>query len=104
MGVRPDPSEKLKAEFDYNRVSFLKTEVALGFTFSTVAARNYQTGNQGAAERSMANSEKAYETVSRFLCDPKHLKNLTKAEVRDLRAELGRLRATLDGLGRQFRK
>jgi hypothetical protein len=104
MSVPPDPSAELKAEFDSNRVNFLKTEVALGFTFATVAARNYETGSQKAAERSMANSEKAYETASRFLSDPKHSKHLTEEEVRELTAELERLREKLDGLGRQFRK
>jgi hypothetical protein len=104
MSVPPDPSAKLKAEFDSNRVNFLKTEVALGFTFAAVAARNYETGNPEFAERSMANSEKAYETVTRFLSDPKHLKHLTEEEVRDLTAELERLRERLDGLARQFRK
>ena len=104
MSVPPDPSAKLRAEVDSNRVNFLKTEVALGLTFAAVAARHYETGNHESAERSVANSEKAYETASRFLSDPKHLQHLAEEEVRELTGELERLRERLDGLGRQFRK
>ena len=104
MSVPSDPSGKLQADSDINRLNFLKTELALCLTFSTIAARNYETGNQESAERSMANSEKAYETVVRFLADPKHSKHLTAEELQDLTADLERLREKLDGLAQQFRR
>ena len=104
MSVPPDPPAKLQADSDLNRVNFLKTELALCLTFSTIAARSYETGNRESAERSMANSEKAYETVVRFLADSKHSKHLTAEEIQDLTAELERLREKLDGLAQQFKR
>jgi hypothetical protein len=74
---------------------FLKAELALGFTFTTIASQRYETGYKESAGRSMANAEKAYETVSRFLSDPKHTNRLTDAEIGDLTAELERLRGVL---------
>jgi hypothetical protein len=91
---------KLQAESDRHRVEFLKNELALCFTFSSIAARKYETGNQESAEKSMANAERAYETVIHLLSDPKHSKHLTKETVQECTAELERLRQRLDGLHR----
>ena len=74
---------------------FLKAELALGFTFTTIASQRYETGYEESAERSLGNAEKAYETVSRFLADPKHTNRLTDAETRDITAKLERLRGEL---------
>jgi len=82
----------------------MKNELALCFTFSTIAARRYETGNQESAENSMANAEKAYETVIHFLSDRKHSTHLTQETIQEFTAELDRLRDRLDGLIRQFRK
>ncbi len=82
----------------------MKNELALCFTFSTIAARRYETGNQESAENSMANAEKAYETVIHFLSDRKHSTHLTQETIQEFTAELDRLLDRLDGLIRQFRK
>jgi hypothetical protein len=74
--------------------------LTLCFTFSTIAARKYETGNQESAEKSKVNAEKAYETVIQYLSDPKHSKHLTGEESQDITAELERLRDRLDGLQR----
>lgn len=79
---------------------FLKAELDLGFTFTTIASQRYETGFQESAGKSMMNAEKAYETVSRFLSDPKHSKRLTAAERLDFTAELERLREKIAGLER----
>jgi len=99
-----DQFAKLQADFDEHRLDFIKTELALCFTFSIIAARKYETGNQESGAQSMANAEKAYETVIRFLSDPKHSKHLTGEESQDITAELERLRERLDGLIRRFKK
>ena len=95
-----DPFAHLQAESAQNRLDFIKTELALCFTFSTIAARKYETGNQESAARSMANAERAYETVIQFLSDPKHSKHLTGEERQNITAELERLRERLDRLQR----
>jgi hypothetical protein len=77
------------------RARFLKAELELGFTFTTIASQNYETGHRESAGKSMVNAEKAYETVTRFLSDPKNSKSLTGAEIRDITAELERLREKL---------
>ena len=89
-----------QADLAGTHARFLKAELALGFTFTTIASQRYETGYEESAERSLGNAEKAYETVSRFLADPKHSKRLTDAEIRDLTVELEKLRATLMKLER----
>jgi len=80
--------------------SFLKAELELGFTFSTIASRRFEIGYEESAGKSIVNAEKACETVSRFLSDPKHSKRLTDAEIQDLAAGLERLREELSKLER----
>ena len=80
---------------DGTHARFLKAELALGFTFTTIASQRYEIGYRESACQSMVNAEKAYETVSRFLLDPKHSQRLTDAEICDITAELERLRDEL---------
>jgi hypothetical protein len=100
MSTPFDPYTNLQAESNRHRLDLIKTELALCFTFSTIAARKYETGNHESASQSMAKAEKAYKTVAQFLSDPKHSKHLTGGERQDIRAELERLRDRLDGLHR----
>ena len=95
-----DQFAKLQADFDEHRLDFIKTELALCFTFSVIATRKYETGSQESGAKSMANAEKAYETVIQFLSDPKHSKHVTGEESQDITAELERLRDRLDELQR----
>ena len=104
MSTPSDPYANLRADLDRHRVEFMKSELALCFTFSTIAARRYETGDQESAKKSMANAEKAYQTVILFLSDPKHSKHLTGEESQDITAELERLRDRLDGLIGKFGK
>ena len=92
------------AEVDRHRVEFMKSELTLCFTFSTIAARRYESGDQESATKSTANAEKAYETVIQFLSDPKHSKHLTAEESQDITIELERLRDRLDRLIQRFTK
>jgi hypothetical protein len=79
---------------------FLKAELDLGLTFTTIASQRYETGYQESAGKSMENAEKAYDTVVRFLSDPKHSTRLTDTEIRDLSVQLERLREKLVELDR----
>jgi hypothetical protein len=74
---------------------FLKAELDLGFTFTTIASQRYEIGYEESAGKSLVNAEKAYETVSRFLADPKHTKRLTDTEIHDLKEGLEKLREKL---------
>ena len=98
-----DSFANLQAESDQHRLDFIKTELGLCFTFSIIAARKYETGNQESAEKSMANAEKAYETVRKILSDRKHSTHLTEETIQESTWKLERLRDKLDGL-RRFRK
>jgi hypothetical protein len=51
----------------------------------------YETGTRESAEKSMANAEKAYETVIHFLSDPKHATHLTHETIQECTEELERL-------------
>ena len=82
----------------------MQNELALCLTFSAIATRRYETGNQEAAEKSMANAEKAYETVLLILTDPKHTTHLTKETIQESTWKLERLRERLDGILQRFKK
>jgi hypothetical protein len=83
------------AEHARTHADFLKAELALGFTFITIASHRYETGYGESAGKSIVNAEKACATVSRFLTDPKHTTRLSETEIRDVAAELERLREEL---------
>jgi len=102
MSAPSDPYESLQAASNRHRVQFLKNELALCLSFSLIAARKYETGNQESAEKSMANAEKAYETVRKILSDRKHSTHLTEETIQESTWKLERLRDKLDGL--RFRK
>jgi hypothetical protein len=84
-----------QGELDHHRLNFIKTELALCYIFSTIAA---QTGNHKSAAKSVANAEKAYETVLHYLLDTEYSKHLTDETIQEFRTALGHLRDRLDGL------
>ena len=102
MSTPSNASTNLQAQTDLNLAGFVKTELELGFTFSAIAATEYEAGNP--TSQSMANAEKAYNMADRYLCDPKHSTHLTVEEIHDMRAELRRLRGRLDELLKLFKK
>jgi hypothetical protein len=96
MSAPSSPYANLKPESNRHRLNFIRSELALCFTFSSIAVRKYETGNREAAEKFMAYAEEAYETVIQFLSDPKHFEHLAGKEIEDMRSELDRLRERLD--------
>jgi hypothetical protein len=103
LSTPSNPYVNLKAEANRHRLSFIKSELVVCFTFSTIAAQKYELGNQESAVKSIANAEKAYETVVQVLSHSKHSKHLTVEEIGDTTAELQCLRGRLDRL-QQLRK
>jgi len=84
-----------QADLSKTHARFLQAELDLGFTFTTIASQRFEIGYEESAGKSLVNAEKAFETVSRFLADPKHTKRLTDAEIQDLTAGLEKLREKL---------
>jgi hypothetical protein len=98
MSDPSEPAELLRARLDHNLRNFLRTDLSLCFTFADLAATMFIAGNPVSAQQAMADAEKGYQTLSRFLSDPKHIRHLTGDEIQEFRAELQRLRERLDGL------
>jgi hypothetical protein len=97
MSDQPDPFENLQASLDHNLVNFLETDLALCFTFTDIAVARIETGNRQLAEQAIADAEKGYQTVSRFLAD-RHASDMNAEKKQELTAELQRLRKRLDGI------
>ncbi len=99
--MRPgDELPRLKAQADQARIVFLRTDIQVCFTFASLAETEHKTGHRENAERSLADAEKGYATVSRFLSDPKHAAHISPEAHQELSTELERLRTTLDQLRR----
>lgn len=92
--------EAVRLKTDEMRMRFLRTDLATCFTFADLAATRYKTGAREAAAQSVANAEKGYAAILRFMSDPKHGSRISDEERRELTAGLDRLRARLDELGR----
>jgi hypothetical protein len=97
MSKPPDPFENLQANLDQNLVNFLETDLALCFTFADIAAARIETGNREHGEQAIADAEKGYQTVSRFLAD-RHASHMNAEKKQELTAELQRLRKRLDSI------
>jgi hypothetical protein len=95
-----NPSAKLadlEARTDQGRIGFLRAEMAIAFTFTELATTRYEHEPQK-AEHYVADAEKAYATLVRFMSEPIHTDHLPLAVHEELRAALKQLRETLDGL------
>ena len=55
-------------------------------------------GDPGHAARSLAEAERGYATMLRFMNDPKHAKHISEQERAELSAGMERLRTRLDKL------
>ena len=98
MSDQSDPPEPMRARLSQSHVDFLRTDLSLCFTFADLADTRLKMGNQESAGQAIADAETGYQTLSRFLSDSKHVRHLTDDEIRELTAELRRLRERLDGL------
>ena len=92
-----------KVEAGRELAEFLKSESAACVTFAKLAATMRKTGNQDFAEQAIANAEKSYATLLPFLSDPTRSAGLKAEELEEFRAQLERIRNSLDDL-EKFRK
>ena len=89
---------ELQSQSDQNRIEFLRTELSACFTFASVAETEFNIGNNEHAQRSIADAEKAYATMQRFLSDPKHAEHISGEERQELTQGMAELRKKLDDL------
>jgi len=87
-----------RAATDRLRFEFLSTELKLCFTFLEVTRVELESGDREHARRSLEDAERAYQTVLRFLEDPKHAKHLTAEQFSMLRKKMHPLRKAIDEL------
>src|SRR4051794_15843777 len=88
----PSRSE-LQARTEENRMNFLRTDLALCFTFADVAKTEIATGDREGAMTACAKAEDGYGTIARFALD------VTDTEHRnEIRQKLAELRVVLDAL------
>ena len=98
------PFATAQAESDSQRIEFIRSELAMCFTFTVLATMKYEAGNGESAERSMGHAEEAYAAVLPLVSDPRCSKHLSDETIRGFTAELERLRERLDRLIRSFGK
>jgi hypothetical protein len=87
-----------KAESGRQLAEFLKHELTACVTFASHAATMRRTGNQELVEQAIANAEKSYATLLPFLSDSMRSQGLKAEELEEFRAQLERIRNTLDDL------
>src|ERR1700674_4229029 len=92
--VAVSPKESIQPE----KAEFLKSELTACVTFASHAAMMRRTGNQELAEQAITNAEKSYAALLPFLSDPTRSQGLTAEQLEEFRAQLERIRNTLDDL------
>ena len=98
MRQRAGWPEDVRSELDQRRIDFIKADLAVCFTFAKVATTELKIGDLEAAAKAIGHAEKGYQTIRRFLTDPKHVSHITADQVREFKAELKRLRQRLNEL------
>jgi hypothetical protein len=87
----------LRAETEENRIDFLRTDLALCFTFIDLAKTEIETGDRDTAMRVCAKAEDGYATIARFVPEvnnPEHRNHITQ-RLEELRAVLDLLQQRL---------
>ena len=104
MSALSDPAKRTANETNDSHAGFFKAKLDLCFTFADIAETNLKIGHSKSAESAMSKAQEGWVTAQRLISDPIHAKRLTDEEIRDITAELERLRARIDGLIQLFRK
>jgi hypothetical protein len=88
---------ELHAKSEQNRLDFLRTDLALCFTFADVVRTELGWGDRKAAERALTKAEEGYATIARFLPDVENAEHRKEME-----GKLNDLRTKLDSVQRQL--
>lgn len=89
-------SADFEQQINANRIEFLRTELSLSLTLVSLAETEFQIGNSEAAQRTIADAEKGYQTLSRFLDDPRHASHIPAVVMNELRDGSQKLRDAID--------
>jgi len=89
-----------KTEHGRELAEFLKNELAACVTFIKLGATMRKTGTQELVEQAIGNAEKSYATLLPFLSDSTRSAGLKAEELEEFRAQLERIRNSLDDLQR----
>jgi hypothetical protein len=89
-----------KTESGREIAEFLKNELAACVAFVKLGATMRKTGNQELVEQAIGNAEKSYATLLPFLSDSTRSAGLKAEELEEFRAQLERIRYSLDDLER----
>jgi len=87
-----------KIEAGRELAEFLKNESAACVAFVKLGTTMRKTGNQELAEQAIANAEKSYATLLPFLSDSTRSTGLKAEDLEEFRAQLERIRNSLDDL------
>ena len=88
---------ELRVQAEENRIDFLRTDLALCFTFTDLAKTEIAIRDRDAAVMVCAKAESGYVTISHFLPElnnPEHRKEITQ-KLKELRAVLDLLEQRL---------
>jgi len=98
MGDGSKRSE-LHTKDEQKRVDFLRTDLALCFTFADLAQTELRLGDREAAQQVLAKAEHGYATVARFLPEVENVERRNEIERKwnDLRTALDSVHRQLQG-------
>lgn len=87
--------DNLRDETEQVRLDFIRTDLQVCLTLTSVAETKYDLGNREHAARTIASAEKGYSSLLRFFSQAK---NLAPEAKKELQLTLKRLRERLDRL------
>lgn len=85
-------------------IDFLKSELDLCFTFASLTDTRLQIGDHEAAEQSLADAQKGYATLTRFLHDPKHSQHIDGQSLAEISERTEKLRSAIESVEARMSK
>ena len=94
MGKPPD----IKVQSRDTAMEFLRTELSVALLFASLAEGQFKSGNHESAKKSVADAEKGYFALLKFLSEPTSVKFMNVEEHAGFASALKGLRKKLDSL------
>jgi hypothetical protein len=98
MGIPFERWATLRDDFEQARLDFIRTDLGVCLTLTSVAETHCNSGNGEHAARTIASAEKGYSDMLRYFSQAK---NLTPEVKEELQSTFQRLRRQLDWLQRR---